>query len=52
MVEVMITKINVGRSIGNTTERKVRHLPAPSTTAASSTSFGMACMAARKISVL
>ena len=49
MVEVMITKINVGRSIGNTTERKVRHLP---TTAASSTSFGMACMAARKISVL
>ena len=52
MVEVMITKISVGRSIGTVTEKKVRTREAPSTTAASMMSRGMACMAASTISVL
>src|SRR5690625_320141 len=52
IVEVMMTKMRVGRSIGTVTEKNWRIRPAPSMTAASYRSRGMACMAANKISVL
>ena len=52
IVAVITTKMIVGRSSGTVTPMKVRQRFAPSTTAASMMSRGMACMAARKISAL
>ncbi len=52
MVEVTITKISVGFNMGNVMLKNRRNALAPSTNAASCTSRGMACMAARTIRAL
>ena len=52
MVDVMMTKIIVGRIIGTVMAQNRRMRPAPSRAADSYTSRGMACIAARRMSAL
>src|SRR5262245_65746207 len=52
MVEVMTTNMMTGRSAGTVTYRNRCQVLAPSIRAASYRSFGIACIAARKISAL
>jgi len=52
MVEVMMTKMSVGRIIGIVTEKNCRTREAPSMIAASNRSDGMACIAARMTRVV
>ena len=52
MIAVMTTKASTGRSRGRVTWKKARHGPAPSISAASSTSFGMFWMPAKIIKAM
>ncbi len=52
MVDVMVTKMMVGRTEGTVIETNCRNRPAPSMIAASYSSRGMACIAASRTSVL
>ncbi len=52
MVEVMTTKMTVGRMLGTVTEVNCRNRLAPSIAAASYRSRGTACMAASRIRAL